>query len=122
MTPPEMFFVAFTGFLIVLFMLVVRINGWSTLATFYCLSGSFNGRWLRFQSAELCWKRGWADVSVTQGKRGFPPIDVGFRFGQVPTIPFRVNERLVQQVMESAGCSWPGKDRVKKGDLERRQV
>jgi hypothetical protein len=119
---PEILFVALMALLIVLFMPVACLSGWTILATFSPLSGSFNGRCLWFQSAELCWKRGWPDVSVTQGKRGFPSIDAGFRFGQVPTIPFRVNERLVQQMMESTGSPWPGKDRANKGDLERRQV
>jgi len=63
----------------------------------------------------------WADISVTQGKRGFLSIYTEFRFRQAPTIPFRVNERLAQRIMESAGGSWPGKGLVNKGDLERGQ-
>jgi hypothetical protein len=52
-------FVAFIGFLIVLFMLVARLSGWTTLATFYRLSGSFSGQCWRFQSAELGWEIGY---------------------------------------------------------------
>jgi len=63
----------------------------------------------------------WADISVTWGKRGLLSIYTEFRFRQAPTIPFRVNERLAQRIMESAGSSWPGKDCADKGDLERRQ-
>jgi hypothetical protein len=150
---PEIFLIAFMGFLFVLFMLVARMSCWATLATFYRLSGSFNGGCWRSQSAELSWKVGynncvtvgvnpaglylsvfflfrfghpnlfipWADISATQGKRGFLSIYTEFRFRQAPTIPFRVNKRLARRMMESAGSSWPGKDRGNKGDLERRE-
>ena len=50
----------------------------------------------------------WADISVTPGKRGFLSIYTEFRFRQAPMIPFRVNERLTQRILESAGNSWPG--------------
>jgi hypothetical protein len=75
MSRPEIVFVAFIGFLIILFMLVARISDWSTLATFYRLSGSFSGQCWRFQSAELRWKRGWADISVTRDTTGFLSIN-----------------------------------------------
>jgi len=57
--------------------------------------------------AENCGGR-WADISVTPGKRGFLSIYTEFRFRQAPMIPFRVNERLAQRILESAGNSWPG--------------
>jgi hypothetical protein len=56
---PEIFFVAFVGFLILLFMVIARISGWTTLATFYRLSGPFNGECWRFQSAQMRWKMGY---------------------------------------------------------------
>jgi len=121
MNCPEICFVAFIGFLIVLFMLVARFGGWATLATFYRLSVSFSGQCWRFQSAELRWKRGWADIPVIPGKRGLMSIFTEFRFRPAPTITFRVDERLAQRIVESAGSSGPGKDSADKGDLERRQ-
>jgi len=40
---PEIFFVAFIGCFVGLFILITRISGWSILATFYRLSGSLSG-------------------------------------------------------------------------------
>jgi hypothetical protein len=63
----------------------------------------------------------WAEISATLSKRDFLSIYTEFKFRQAPMIPFRVNERLAQRIIESAGSSWPGKDRANKGDLERRE-
>ena len=136
---PELFFAAFVGLWIGISFLVSRLGGWATLATFYRLSGFYNGDCWRFQSGEFRWKMGynncltigsnesglylsvfyllrlghpdlfipWADISVTAGKRGFLSIYTEFRFRQTPMIPFRVNERLTQRILESAGNSWP---------------
>ncbi len=141
---PELFFAAFVGLWIGISLLVARLGGWATLATFYRLSGSFNGDCWRFQSGEFRWKMGynncltvganltglylcvfflfrfghpdlfipWADISVTPGKRGFLSIYTEFRFRQARMIPFRVNERLAQQIMKSAGNSWPGESKT----------
>ena len=133
----DIFFVAFIGLFIGLFILIARLSGWTTLAAFYRLSGSFSGECWRFRSGELRWKMGynncltvgvnpaglylsvfflfrlghpdlfipWADVSVTTGKRGFLSAYTEFRFRQALGIPFRVNERLGRQILESAGSS-----------------
>lgn len=153
MNRPEFFLVAFVGLWIGISFIVSRIGGWATLATFYRLSGSFNGECWRFQSGGLRWKMGynncltvgvnpaglylsvfflfrfghpnllipWAEISATLSKRGFLSIYTEFKFRKAPMIPFRVNERLAQRIIESAGSSWPGKDRANKGDLERRE-
>ena len=152
MNRPELFFIGFVVLWIGILFVITRLGGWATLATFYRLSGSFNGECWRFQSGGLRWKMGynncltvgvnpaglylsvfflfrfghpslfipWADVSVATSKRGFLSIYTEFKFRQAPMIPFRVNERLAQRIMESAGGSWPGKDRANIGDLERR--
>lgn len=62
----------------------------------------------------------WADVSVAPGKRGLLSIYTEFRFRQVPTIPFRVNERLARRIIESAGSPWPGEDVAIQSNFERR--
>ena len=63
----------------------------------------------------------WADISVARGKRGFLSIYTEFRFRQAPMIPFRVNDRVAQRMMESAGSSWPKKESANRGDTGRRQ-
>jgi hypothetical protein len=55
---PELFFLAFISFWIGISFFVARIGGWATIATFYRLSGSFNGEIWRFQSGEFRWKIG----------------------------------------------------------------
>ena len=137
---PELFFAAFVGLWLGISLLVSRLGGWATLATFYRLSGSFNGDCWRFQSGEFRWRVGynnclavganptglylsvfflfrfghpdlfipWADISVISGKKGFLSIYAEFRFRQASEIPLRINERLLQRIMESAGSSWPG--------------
>ncbi len=54
----------------------------------------------------------WSDISVTPGRRGFLSIYTEVRFRQAPEIPFRVNERLAQRMMKSAGSSRPGGSRA----------
>ncbi|MBM4305898.1 MAG: hypothetical protein FJ115_07405 [Deltaproteobacteria bacterium] len=56
---PEYVFIVIIGFLAVLFFLIGRISGWSTLANFYRFSGGFIGQQWRFQSAQLRWYIGY---------------------------------------------------------------
>ena len=117
---PELFFVGFVGLWIGILFVIARLGGRATLATFYRLSGSFSGECWRFQSGEMHLFIPWADVSVAPGKRGFLSIYTEFRFRQVPTIPFRVNERLARRMIESAGSPWPGEDVAIQNNFERR--
>lgn len=56
---PEYIFIAVIGFLAILFFLIGRISGWSTLANFYRSSGEFLGQRWRFQSGQLRWRMGY---------------------------------------------------------------
>ncbi|MDI6763535.1 MAG: hypothetical protein QME83_10965 [Thermodesulfobacteriota bacterium] len=56
---PEYVFIALVGFLAVLFFLIGRISGWSTLAYFYRFPGEFVGQRWRFQSGQLRWYLGY---------------------------------------------------------------
>jgi hypothetical protein len=56
---PELLFVAFVGLWIGISLLIARLGGWATLATFYRLSGPFSGDCWRFQSGEFRWKMGY---------------------------------------------------------------
>jgi len=56
---PEIYFVAFIGFLILLFLVVARLRGWTTLANYYRFAGTFTGQSWRFQSAQMRWKMGY---------------------------------------------------------------
>ncbi|MEW6376574.1 MAG: hypothetical protein AB1502_12390 [Thermodesulfobacteriota bacterium] len=49
----------------------------------------------------------WADISMNI-KKGLLRSYLEFRFQQAPMIPFRVNERLGQQIAKAAGNAWPG--------------
>jgi len=56
---PELFFIGFVGLWIGISLLIARLGGWATLATFYRLSGPFSGDCWRFQSGEFRWKMGY---------------------------------------------------------------
>ncbi|MBM4340629.1 MAG: hypothetical protein FJ110_13935 [Deltaproteobacteria bacterium] len=56
---PEYGFIALIGFLGILFFVIGRISGWSTLSNFYRFPGEFTGQKWRFQSAQLRWYMGY---------------------------------------------------------------
>jgi hypothetical protein len=71
MNRPELFFAAFVGLWVGISLLIARIGGWSTLATFYRLSGSFSGDCWRFQSGEFRWKMGYNNcLSIGSNESG----------------------------------------------------
>ncbi len=56
---PEHSFVAIIGGLVVLFWLIGRISGWSTLANIYRATGEFFGPTWKFQSGQFRWRMGY---------------------------------------------------------------
>jgi hypothetical protein len=80
---PEYFLPAFIGFLIVVFFFIGRISGWSTLANYYRLSGSFIGQCWRFQSAEMRWRVGYNNcLTIGANESGlYLSVFLLFRFG-----------------------------------------
>ena len=61
---PEYVFIVVIGFLGILFFVIGRISGWSTLANFYRFSGEFTGQQWRFQSAKLRWYMGYNNCLI----------------------------------------------------------
>jgi hypothetical protein len=61
---PEYVFIVVIGFLGILFFVIGRISGWSTLANFYRFSGEFTGQQWRFQSAQLRWYMGYNNCLI----------------------------------------------------------
>jgi len=82
-TRPEIVFFGFVGFLIGLFILIARISGWTTLATFYRFSGSFSGEHWRFQSAQMRWRMGYNNcLNIGINESGlYLSVFFPFRFG-----------------------------------------
>jgi len=83
---PELILIVIFLVLVVIFPLIGRISGWSTLATFYRFSESFMGECWRFQSAEMRWKVGYNNcLTIGASASGlYISIFFLFRFGHPP--------------------------------------
>jgi len=80
---PEYVFLAIIGFLFVLFFLIGRISGWSTLANVYRSPGEFLGQRWRFQSGQLRWHLGYNNcLTIGANESGlYLSVFFLFRFG-----------------------------------------
>ncbi len=80
---PELILILIFIILIVIFPVIARISGWSTIANFYRFTGEFQGKRWYFQSAEMRWKMGYNScLTIGTNESGlYLSIFFPFRFG-----------------------------------------